>query len=183
MIAVSSIRTNQAESIMSDNYSDKTYALHIAEMALSEVEQWLLTENFTFFDLMGNGCKQTKCFNYDCVNGLCLTAFIDHLGRCINTQKQPYSDGTLNTNNPLTTNTKPVIVWDDHRYHNKIKNELDINLIETKFIVEFFCFDRTIVDIKNKYSSSPVYRITVLAYGSNPNNKVMLQSLFTVGNT
>jgi len=186
MIALNSIQSNRAESIMSFNFSDKYYALQLAERSLVEVEDWLVQEKITYFDLMGEGCIQNNCFNEDCLHGLCLTAKIDSLGRCIKTKMQPYADLTVKTDYPLLVNGKDMIVWDNKKYHNKINKISNDTKIDAKFIVEFVCFDNDLSEInqyelKNKKIWQPVFRVTVKAYGENINNKVMLQSLFMVG--
>ena len=113
MTTVNSMRSNQVQSIMAYNFSDKSEALKVAERSISEVEKWLVKERFSFFDLTGNGCIKTHCFNSNCLNGLCLTAYIDDFGQCVKANIEPYSDLTIQTQYPLLVDQVPVIVWNN----------------------------------------------------------------------
>ncbi|BCE02393.1 pilus assembly PilX family protein [Marinicellulosiphila megalodicopiae] len=187
MIGVSGIRMSQADSIMTFNFEDKAFALEVAEHAVVEVENWLVENKISAFELAIKGCKESNCFNLDCKNGLCLSAYMDIDGQCIQSEIELWSDDNIQTNFSLMAVDQKINLWESNKYHQLVKNKYADEFTKAKFIVEFICFSANSQEINNQSSFkdknawSQLFRITVLATGKNKENKVMLQSLFKQG--
>jgi len=183
---ISAMRLSVVEERMTSNYAERNIAFQSAEAALVDAESYLKQQNFqeeNFF----NDCDPsngTVCFQSNCKGGLCF-------------------DGTFTSNNSdecniKTTNTsaselyQKASIWADSDYHKVASIDLDEStgiLAPAKYIVEFRCFvvkdpiTQTDADFLNdrRYDSTywePMYRITALGSGRNPNTRVMLQTTY-----
>ena len=187
LIGLSSVRMAQTDEIMAENFEDKAFALEVAEQAVKEVENWIVSNQISGFDLAVQDCEKTNCFNDNCIKGMCLTAYIDENGQCIQSKTQPWSDTNIQSDYPLMSSTHVVNVWEDNKLHQFVTNKYSNEFGKAKYIVEFICFSANSEELnskhnfKDKNSWSELFRITVVASGKQKHNRVMLQSIFKQG--
>lgn len=184
---VSAMRLANVEERMTGNFSQRNQAFQAAEAALVEAERFLDAQNFqqvNFFT--GGDCdpNQHTCFyNEDasnaptCNNGLCFFGTYPADGECSLTAVGNAADEAFQQQD----------VWDNQSRLATVTANGEIP--PARFLIEFRCFavkdpdnprdDQ--FDADNQYIPSywePLYRITALGFGDNPNVRVMLQSTF-----
>jgi len=187
LIGVSSIKTANSEQFMAHQFEDKEFALEAAEDALVEAEQWISNVTINPFIHAKESCSgDSRCFDQDCTNGLCLTGYLDSGDKCVLQNKDPWADKVELSNNYLKDGKGDLVnVWgDENRY--KLVDGLYPNAVgKAKYIIEFYCFTQKDPNgvppspfPDDRHAWSQLYRITVLASGKSTETRVMLQSTF-----
>lgn len=173
---LSAMRLTSVEERMTANFSDRNIAFQSAEAALRDAEQFLDGKDYQLENLYTD-CSANECFNKNCTNGLCF-------------------NGTFASTDPTTCEIVPITNAEDEIFQNAanwadgsgkyIEASLDLDgtggIPKAKYMIEFSCF--VLLDAVNsgpRYDPvfwEPIYRITALGSGRNPNTRVMLQSTY-----
>lgn len=168
VVGVASISGVSMTEKMAQAQKDYDIAFEMAEAALVEGENWLDDYAFSRGDLQSS-CSGSNCWNSTCTNGLCF-------------------NGTF----PIGTNavcevippTTPV--WEvKGNWTARAKSySVPVAAVEPpKYMLEFLCYtpkDPSITNTTPPPGSnwSRIYRVTALAFGPNPDTRVMLQSTY-----
>ncbi|BCE02887.1 pilus assembly PilX family protein [Marinicellulosiphila megalodicopiae] len=185
LIGVSAVQTSSSEESMAYLYEDKEFALEAAESALIEAEQWI--SNITINPLIhakANCTGDTRCFQENCEQGLCLTGYLDSNDKCILQNQDPWADKKNLSDHYLKDGSDELInTWESEGTYKLVDNKYPGASSKAKYIIEFYCFTQKDPDgvpplayPEDRHAWSQLYRITALASGKSENSRVMLQS-------
>jgi len=184
---VSAMRLANVEEKMTSNFGERNLAFQSAEAALVEAERFLDESDFQQGNFYSEGCAATTCFySKDATSGL---PTCDD-GLCFMGSFEPSKTCTVTAaTTPNAEIFQSAALWDDSDQYMQATITAGGLIPPARILIEFRCFavknpmnpaaDQ--MDPNNEYIPSywePLYRITVIGYGRNPNARVMLQSTY-----
>ena len=174
VVGVASISGVSMSGKMTNSQRDYDIAFEMAEAALVEGERWVdnYDAGWSHSDL---GCTTgSSCFTSNCTAGLCWR------GKYPTASTSLCEAGSGND----AANKK---VWESEAIWNAnaATYSIDVSAIEPpKYLIEFLCYTprdpESFTEPPDYTSWVRIYRVTALAYGTDPQTRVMVQSTYVV---
>lgn len=170
VVGIASISGVSMTGKMTNNQKDYDTAFEMAEAALVQGERFIDGYDPGFdINHVQPDCNGNTCFSENCTNGLC------------------FRGEFLATDSLCEIGIFDTPVWQTEAIWNAnaaVYSEDVPGVEKPKYLIEFLCFApknaQDPPDSPPYNNSVRIYRITSLAYGANPQTRIMLQSTYRV---